>query len=523
MMGLLLARADRTWCTFVSHTNVKKRTWSKWLMRLIMLKPINLSINQASSWWGILPQNLWRHLETDEYDKLRVWSSEVEKRLSDCEKDFTLMEEEIIMRKTVHIDNDKVIQIKYIGDKGWGDLQERIENGPLTVRTYMVYWNVESDMDAIMNYIIDPVPANRAGIGVWVAIRWLDLHRHRRLFIVFCQKDWRTRFRQVLWTRIMLCSAARGLSSKVPQWLFIKICALKIYVIHWSLDSQWQRYWLSRWAGPNGTLRCSWEAQLATIQNTVPHQLLFRQMHICENPQIRLEQNQKMERGLKTYFLTFKKRFGWFWSRWGLEWSFFCRAPSLEKWKGKIHFGRKLTLPIGGSSAQTAQSQGAQNGFCWYCVILGAEWAEPSRKRRAPGQAAPFAEPSRDQFWPNSVHNALGASFGEDFWAKIVKRKFTFVVLKIITRWLDGWQWLSRPLRLQLQCFSAMALRGWCRMARYVNSVEHTPWLRVAQVEWRSCCMMQHALSWCTTGYWKAFFPCPNWVLGQSTCMQMLW
>ena len=36
-------------------------------------------------------------------------------------------------------------------------MKEKIENGPLRVRAYMVYLNVESDMDAIMDYIIDPV------------------------------------------------------------------------------------------------------------------------------------------------------------------------------------------------------------------------------------------------------------------------------------------------------------------------------------------------------------------------------
>ena len=61
------------------------------------------------------------------------------------------------MRKTVKVDNDKLIQIKYIDDKDWGNLKEKIENGPLRVHTYMVYLNVESVLDTIMNYVIDPV------------------------------------------------------------------------------------------------------------------------------------------------------------------------------------------------------------------------------------------------------------------------------------------------------------------------------------------------------------------------------
>ena len=63
----------------------------------------------------------------------------------------------VIMRKTVDVDTNKVIQVKYIGDENWGNLKEKIENGPKKVKTFMVYLNVESDMDTIMDYIIDPV------------------------------------------------------------------------------------------------------------------------------------------------------------------------------------------------------------------------------------------------------------------------------------------------------------------------------------------------------------------------------
>ena len=61
------------------------------------------------------------------------------------------------MRKTVDVDTNKVIQVKYIGSENWGNMKEKIENGPKKVRTFMVYLNVESDMDTIMDYIIDPV------------------------------------------------------------------------------------------------------------------------------------------------------------------------------------------------------------------------------------------------------------------------------------------------------------------------------------------------------------------------------
>ena len=34
------------------------------------------------------------------------------------------------MRTTVHVENNKVIQVKYVEDKGWGSTKEKIENGP---------------------------------------------------------------------------------------------------------------------------------------------------------------------------------------------------------------------------------------------------------------------------------------------------------------------------------------------------------------------------------------------------------
>ena len=37
-------------------------------------------------------------------------------------------------------------QVKYIGDENWGNLKEKIENGPKKVKTFMVYLNVKSDI-----------------------------------------------------------------------------------------------------------------------------------------------------------------------------------------------------------------------------------------------------------------------------------------------------------------------------------------------------------------------------------------
>ena len=97
-------------------------------------------------------------MEADENKQLEVWSSEVERRdVYLTAKKTSPSWKKVIMSRTVDVENDKVIQIKYIGDKDWENMKENTENGPLRVRTYMVYLNVESDMDTIMDYIIDPV------------------------------------------------------------------------------------------------------------------------------------------------------------------------------------------------------------------------------------------------------------------------------------------------------------------------------------------------------------------------------
>ena len=73
-------------------------------------------------------------MEVEKNEQLKVWSSEVERR------DIYLMAKKtspswkfIIVPKTVDVENDKVIQIKYTGDKDWGSMKEKIENGPLRV------------------------------------------------------------------------------------------------------------------------------------------------------------------------------------------------------------------------------------------------------------------------------------------------------------------------------------------------------------------------------------------------------
>ena len=78
-------------------------------------------------------------MEADEHKQLKVWSSEVERRdVYLLAKKTSPSWKKVIMRKTVDVESDKVTQIKYIGDKDWGSMKEKIEN-------------------MIMEYIIDPV------------------------------------------------------------------------------------------------------------------------------------------------------------------------------------------------------------------------------------------------------------------------------------------------------------------------------------------------------------------------------
>ena len=55
-------------------------------------------------------------METDEYDKLRLWTSDVEKRdVYLIAKKTSPAWKKVIMRKTVDVDTNKVIQVKYQG------------------------------------------------------------------------------------------------------------------------------------------------------------------------------------------------------------------------------------------------------------------------------------------------------------------------------------------------------------------------------------------------------------------------
>ena len=65
-----------------------------------------------------------------------MWTSEVEKRdVYLTAKKTSPAWKKVITRKTVDVDTNKVIQVKYLGDKDWGNLKEMIENGPKKVKT----------------------------------------------------------------------------------------------------------------------------------------------------------------------------------------------------------------------------------------------------------------------------------------------------------------------------------------------------------------------------------------------------
>ena len=160
-MGLLPARADR--CTYISYADVKKKK-TKQVVHATGDNEATQSFEQTGhllneeNYNEVYENILQQLMETYEYEKLRVWTSDVEQRdVYLTAKKTSPAWKKVIMRKTVDADTNKVIQVKYIGDENWGNLKEKIENGPKKVRTFMVYLNVESDMDTIMDYIIDPV------------------------------------------------------------------------------------------------------------------------------------------------------------------------------------------------------------------------------------------------------------------------------------------------------------------------------------------------------------------------------
>ena len=133
-MGLLPARADG--CTYISYADVKKKK-AKQVAHASGDNEATQSFEQTvhpldEVTYNEVYENILQQLmETDEYDKLRVWTSDVEKRdVYLIAKKTSPAWKKVITRKTVHVDTNKVIQAKYIGDENWGNLKEKIETGP---------------------------------------------------------------------------------------------------------------------------------------------------------------------------------------------------------------------------------------------------------------------------------------------------------------------------------------------------------------------------------------------------------
>ena len=128
-MGLLPARADR--CTYISYADVKKK--AKQVARASGDNEGTQSFEQTGQpldevTYNEVYENILEQLmETDECDKLRVWTSDVEKRdVYLTAKKTSPAWKKVIMRKTVDVDTNKVIQVKYIDDENWGNLKRRL-------------------------------------------------------------------------------------------------------------------------------------------------------------------------------------------------------------------------------------------------------------------------------------------------------------------------------------------------------------------------------------------------------------
>ena len=85
MMGVLPARADR--CTYISSVDVKKKK-TKQVAHASGDNEATQSFEQTGhpldevSYNEVYEDILQQLMETDEYDKLRVWISDVEKEMS---------------------------------------------------------------------------------------------------------------------------------------------------------------------------------------------------------------------------------------------------------------------------------------------------------------------------------------------------------------------------------------------------------------------------------------------------------
>ena len=139
------ANMKKTCITYVSYSDVKKHKKTHMAHSIDgneetpcigdSTPPLNEDI--FSTMHDEILDQLMEH-EGDQ--KLKVWTSDIEKRDVYLTAKMTSPSwKKVIMRKAVDVENNKVVQVKYIGDKDWASMKEKIENGPLRVRTFMVY------------------------------------------------------------------------------------------------------------------------------------------------------------------------------------------------------------------------------------------------------------------------------------------------------------------------------------------------------------------------------------------------
>ena len=267
-MSLMLTQAERA----------RSLTWPTFLM---LVKP-KLSIGESipsfdeNLYFKIYDDMLDQLMEADENKQLKVCSSQVERRdVYLTAKKATPSWKKVIVRKTMDVENDKVIQIKYIGDKDWGKTNEKIENGPLRVHTHMVYLNVESDMDAIMDYIIDPVagcPSRNRVVNGNVCVRADDLiFTGTDDVLLSFAKELKKSFQigSLDENEVMFCGQ-RILKQGATVTVHQNRC---IEDLHEALIPKGQGYRFSCGAKSHRVSERPREVELATVQNTVPHQL----------------------------------------------------------------------------------------------------------------------------------------------------------------------------------------------------------------------------------------------------------
>ena len=110
-------QTDAPICPILTFQRISKHTWPMLLAQVKRRRDSIPSLDEGS-YFKVCDDILDQLMEADENKQLKVWSSEVERR------DFYLTAKKtspswkkVMMHKTVDVENDRVIKIKYIGDR----------------------------------------------------------------------------------------------------------------------------------------------------------------------------------------------------------------------------------------------------------------------------------------------------------------------------------------------------------------------------------------------------------------------